>query len=242
MYKNIEKIYRERLLSKKPILNENNIQLSYLLNYLPKDKNAIILDAGCGNGNYAFHFKEQGYRNIYAVDLFANINTNKFIYKQSSIDNLPFGDKKFDSIYSNSVIYYLENPEDGIREFKRVLRDEGIVIFTAHTKYSLFTIWRLFKRDVLKLKEMEHLGGVKFYSANYYKKILEKNGFELLLQDGYEVSFFIYPFYKKIVRAFDKYLNIRLSILKAYQSSGILGKIKAEIAYHSVFVVRKKND
>jgi SAM-dependent methyltransferase len=242
MYEYIEKVYRERLLSQKPILKDNDIQLNYILNYLPKDKKTTILDAGCGNGNYAFYLADLGYINISAVDLFANIETDRFVYKQASIDDLPFGDNSFDFIYSNSVIYYLENPKKGILEFKRVLKKDGVLFFTAHTKYSLFTLWRIIKRDIFKLKSMEHLENVKFYSANYYKEILEKQGFEIILQDGYEVSFFLYPFYRKMIRGFKKYLNIKLPYIKPYINNGWLGKIKSEISYHSVFVARKKND
>jgi len=242
MYEDIEKVYRERLLSQKPTLKIDDIQLQYILDYLPKDKTITLLDAGCGNGNYAFYLANLGYKNISAIDLFASIETDKFEYRQSSIDAIPFEDRSFGFIYSNSVIYYLPQPKDGIDEFCRVLKDDGLLFFSAHTKYSIFTLWRIFKRDILKLKEMEHLQGVKFYSANYYKNILEENGFELLLQDGYEVSFFLYPFYKKIVKGFEKFLNIKLPILNPYINSGVLGKIKSELSYHSVFVARKKDD
>ena len=46
----------------------------------------------------------------------------------------------------NSVIFYLANPEKRIMEFKRVLKKGGIVFITAHTKYSLFILWRCIKR------------------------------------------------------------------------------------------------
>ena len=241
MYENIERIYRERLLSQEPILRDDDIQLQYILNYLPNNKNAFLLDAGCGNGKYAFYLSDLGYSNLFAVDLFANINTKKFKYQQSSIDSLPFEDSSFDFIYSNSVIYYLENPEDGIVEFNRVLKSGGILFLTAHTKYSLFTLWRVFKRDILKLKSMEHLHGIKFYSANYYKTILEKNGFELILQNGYKSSFVLYPLYYKIIKVFDKFLNIKLPPFNKNIKIDH-NVIKSEIAYHSVFVARKMYD
>jgi len=238
----IKKIYDDRLLSIKPNLRDDDIQLNYILKYLSINKNISILDAGCGNGNYAFYLSSLGYRNISAVDLFANIETKDFQYQQSSIDVLPFKNNSFDFIYSNSVLYYLKNPEDGIIEFKRVLKTNGILFFTAHTKYSLFTLWRVVKRDFFKMKSMEHLEGVKFYTANYYREILEKNGFEVVLQDGYEISFSLYPFYKKIHQGLYKYFKIKLPLLKPYSNNSLLGKIKSEISYHSVFVARKTDD
>ncbi len=236
----IKQIYKNKLLSKEALLNKNDVQFNYILTYLSKNKNISILDAGCGNGNYAFALSNIGYNNIFAIDLFTEIKTDKFIYKRSSIDSTDFNNKKFDFIYSNSVVYYLDSPESAIVEFKRILKDKGFLMFTAHTKYSLFTLTRVIKRDILKLKSMEHLEGVKFYSANYYKEILEKNNFEVILQDGYKTSFFLYPLYNKIVKGFEKYLKIKFPLMKPYINSGLIGKIKSEISYHSVFVVRKK--
>lgn len=242
MYNKIEKVYRERLFAQEPTLDDDNIQLQYILKYLPKDQNISILDAGCGNGNYAYYLSDKGYKNISAVDLFYDIKTEKFDYQQSSIDRLPFYDYSFDFIYSNSVIYYLNNPENGIVEFRRVLKKDGILFFTAHTKYSIFTLWRVIKRDIFKLKSMEHLNDVKFYSANYYQELLEKNNFEIIIQDGYNVSFFLYPLYRKITRGFEKIFNIKTPMIKLHIHSGFIGKIKSEIGYHAVFIVKKRND
>jgi len=242
MYKEIEKIYRKRLLNQKPFVRNLDIRLNYILKYLPSNKNIFILDAGCGNGNYAFYLSNLKYKNIYAIDLFPSLNTDRFYYQQASIENLPFPDNYFDFIYSNSVIYYLEDPNRGIIELRRVLKPNGILIFTVHTKYSLFTFWRLFKRDVLKLESMEHLKGAKFYTTSYYKRLLKENSFEIILLDGYGTSFFFYPFYKKIVKGFQKFFDINLPLLKPYMNNGILGRIKSELAYHAVFIVRKIDD
>jgi ubiquinone/menaquinone biosynthesis C-methylase UbiE len=238
----IKHIYKNKLLSKKPVLNNYDSQFYYLLKYLSQDKKISILDAGCGNGNYAYKLYQKGYKNIYAVDLFEDIANTQINYNQASIDTLPHTDNMFDLVYSNSVIFYLENPEDGIKEFKRVLKNDATLMFTAHTKYSLFTLWRVFKRDILKLKSMDHLEGVKFYSAKHYRQLLEQNGFEVVLQDGYMVSFFFYPAYQKIVKALKRLVNVNLPTVKPYVNKGISGAIKSEIAYHSVFVAIKKND
>ena len=86
---NIRKIYAETLLNKVPVLSAEDIQMEYMRLFLPEERNATILDAGCGNGKYAFQLVRNGYRNIYAVDLFESIRTDHFIYQRASIDNLP---------------------------------------------------------------------------------------------------------------------------------------------------------
>lgn len=125
---NIRKIYAETLLGEAPVLSSEDIQMRYIRLFLPEEKHTAVLDAGCGNGKYAFQLVRDGYRNIFAVDLFENIRTDRFIYQQASIDNLFFNKSFFDFIYCNSVIFYLPNPEKGIMEFKRVLKKGGIYL------------------------------------------------------------------------------------------------------------------
>lgn len=124
--KKIRLIYEEALLNKVPQIpgGTNNPQYVYIKHFIPSDYNSAILDAGCGNGNYALQFASEGYSNIYGVDLFSKINTNLFKYQQSGIENLPFENNFFDFIYCNSAIYFLNNPEDGIKEFHRVAKPE----------------------------------------------------------------------------------------------------------------------
>jgi SAM-dependent methyltransferase len=239
----IKKVYEDSLLKLVPFLSPDDPQLYYLLLVLHDQKKEImILDAGCGNGNYAAYIASLGYKHVEAVDLFDSLKNRGFHYRQASIDSLPFENDFFNLIYSNSVIYYLKEPYKGIEEFRRVLKEDGLLLMTAHTKYSLFTLWRIFKRDILKRKSMKHLLGVSFYSAKYYQELLKKNGFEILLQDGYRFSFFFYPLYQKLSRAFERYFHIHLPLLKPYSNMGILGRIKSEFSYHSVFIARKKSD
>lgn len=237
---NIRKIYAETLLGAVPALSSEDIQMKYIRLFLPEEKHATILDAGCGNGKYAFQLVRDGYSTIYAVDLFENIRTDRFIYQQASIDNLSFDESFFDFLYCNSVIFYLPNPEKGIMEFKRVLKKGGIVFITAHTKYSLFTLWRCIKR-LFDHNSVQHLNGVKFYTANQYAIWLERNGFDILLVDGYNLSFFIYPFYRKFVRTSDKFLNTKLPVFKGgITRSKSMAKLKSIFGYHSIIVARKK--
>jgi SAM-dependent methyltransferase len=238
--KNIKIIYEQRLLSQEPKLDGKDIQLRYILNYLPKDKTIKIMDAGCGNGNYASHLSNLEYENVFAVDLFDDIKTDKFNYQQSSIDNLPFDDNNFDFIYSNSVIYYLHKQQNGIKEFERVLKKDGLVFITAHTKYSLFTLWRCIKR-FFDPKSVQHLKGVKFYTAKQYAIWLERNGFEIIRIDGYNLSFFIYPFYRKFLRSCDRFLNIKLPAFRSgITQSKSMARLKSIFGYHSIILAKKK--
>ncbi|MCG7851504.1 MAG: class I SAM-dependent methyltransferase [Methanosarcinaceae archaeon] len=236
----IQEIYASILLGKDHVLAADDIQLKYMRHFLPEEKSITILDAGCGNGRYAFQLVQDGYKELYAVDLFENIKTDRFVYHQTSIDELPFEKSFFDFIYCNSVIFYLQNPEKAILEFNRVLKKGGIVFITAHTKHSLFTLWRCIKRWAGS-KSAQHLTGVRFYSAKQYCVSLNRNGFKIVRVDGYKLSFFIYPTYRKVVRACDKFLNMKLPLSKnEITRSKLMAKLKSIFGYHSIIVARNE--
>ncbi|HOD36070.1 MAG TPA: class I SAM-dependent methyltransferase [Syntrophales bacterium] len=237
----IRNIYEKKFFTSKPSLSSHDVQLQYILHYLTRDVNLKILDAGCGNGRYALHLSVLGFKNIKALDLFDRIETKGlFQYCKASIDHLPFCKEYFDFIYCNSVIFYLEQPEKGIKEFHRVLKQGGTVIITAHTKYSLFTLLRIIKR-ALNAPSVEHLNGIKFYSAHQYKKMFENMGFKIVRIDGYRLSALAYPVYKK----FQIYLSVNFGIiLPNYIQKGVtknkcFASIKSIFGYHSILVAQK---
>jgi SAM-dependent methyltransferase len=236
----IKEIYNERLLKKKPVVEKDNAQWVYLNHFLPSDKEINILDAGCGNGNFAFKLAEYGYKHIYAIDLFEEIKTDNFEYQQGSIEKLPYSDKLFDFIYCFSVIFYLDKPEKAIKEFYRVTKPGAIVIISAHTKYSLFTLWRKIKL-FLHCKSVNNLEGVKFYSARYYARLLKKNGFDIIREDGFGLSFIIYPFYRRKKDGFKKYFGMEFPvIMPGITKWRWLALFKSVFAYHSIIIAKRK--
>jgi SAM-dependent methyltransferase len=236
----IKEIYEKHLLGIEPQLCTNDIQLLYILAYLSDNRTVHILDAGCGNGRYAIHLVDLGYKHVFGVDLFTKIETDKFQYRQSSIDDLPFQDDVFDFIYSNSVAHYIKNIDKMIKELRRCLKEGGAILITAHTKYSLFSLWRIIQRDILNRNKLAHLQGLTFYSAEEYTKILVRNGFEILLIDGYRLSFFMYPAYCRVANIANKILKIQLPLnTPRVTKHRWLALLKSLLAYHSIIVARK---
>jgi SAM-dependent methyltransferase len=236
----VKQIYEERF-SKKTVLNETDEQLSYIMKYLPNDKSCRILDAGCGDGRYSIYLSELGYKNITAVDLLDKSPKDNLSYQKASVDELPFENDSFDFVFSNSVIFYVDPPSKALAEFHRVMKPGGLVIFTAHTKWSLFTLQRWLKRDLLRLPQMSHLLGVKFYSSKYYNTALEQLGFRVELRDGWRFSFFFQPLYRMVSLISKKHFAIKLAKIKPWiPKSRLLRYIKSEISYHSIFVALKE--
>jgi len=238
----IARIYEKKLA---PVLdggkvNENTQPYRTLKQYLPDSLDSNILDAGCGNGTIATHLSNQSYTNIFTCDLFNNLSDTQGInHCLSSIDALPFQDNSFEFIYSLSVIYYLKSPQRGMNEIIRVLKPGGKAIITAHTKYSLSTIWRRLKR-MLSIKSVEHLKGVTFYSATQLEKMVIKNNATVLKKSGYSLDSFSVQLYNKAIKLINKYSKHQFKTFPFSQPQlNWLSNIMSIFAYHSIIVIEK---
>lgn len=233
----IKSIYERQYGAKPSALDKDDYPLEYLLLFLPKNKRSFILDAGCGNGRYANYLANLGYTNVFAVDLFDRIETaGKFKYFQSSIDKLHFDTNMFDFILCNSVIYYLENPISGIIELGRVLKVNGSLMLTAHTKYSIYTLNRIMRRNINK-KKYTHLQDVKFYSIKYYVDSLKSNGFQIVRKDGYSHLSLIFRLYRKIYSVITHKSSVTL--IKVNKKNSFLSSLRCYFAYHCVIISTK---
>lgn len=111
-----------------------------------RDRPLQMLDVGCGKGLFLRDFaaglrQRWGVRNIQAagVDLvrspgdhFKEIDDD-FRFVQQNLDGqpLPFPDGSFDFLSCNQVLEHIFETEKLVREFRRVLRSEGLCIISV---------------------------------------------------------------------------------------------------------------
>jgi len=125
-----------KLIKKFPSLNK---KISLIIN-LPK--NAKLLDVGCGMGTflkYVHHIRPD--IELYGVDVSNGLRDRlpDFInFEYCSGDKLLFDNNYFDLVISQHVLEHVNNPDEFIREFKRVTK-KYIIIVTPNTK-TLF-LW-----------------------------------------------------------------------------------------------------
>ncbi len=60
-----------------------------------------------------------------------------FTYVVADAAHLPFADNRFDLILANHVLFYLDNPMDALKEIKRVLNPNGVLIASTYGEHHM---------------------------------------------------------------------------------------------------------
>ncbi len=102
-----------------------------------------ILDCGCGEGYVSRWLTQRGHKLVgldestFILKAAKEAAVGKDEYIRGEAYEMPFRDESFDCVVSNFLLPELDNPENFIKEVRRVLRTNGRFIFqTLHP--SLF--------------------------------------------------------------------------------------------------------
>lgn len=160
-----------------------HLLLHYIKKYCTKD--CLILDAGCGTGKNLEIFIKNGF-NVRGIDLskdaivFCNLRGLKDV-KICSIDKIDYPSNYFNVIYCMDVLGILDidKRNNSIKEFKRILKKDGILIIQCAALEWL----RSQHDDVVSIK--------KRFKRREIIELLENNGFKLI-KCSYRV-FFLFP-------------------------------------------------
>lgn len=117
------------------IESSNNPILRLLNRYLPGS--GVILDGGCGMGQWSILLRSRGYR-VTGLDF--DSRTISWLqkyqpdieWKTGTVFSLPFSDNKFEAYISLGVLEHQEEKYlDSIQEAHRVLKDQGILVLSV---------------------------------------------------------------------------------------------------------------
>ncbi|MES2372316.1 MAG: class I SAM-dependent methyltransferase [Bacteroidota bacterium] len=126
-----------------------------------------MLDFGCGSKPYqSLFYNVKEYIGLdYDGEGHSHHNENIDVYYNGKV--IPFENEYFDSIFSSEVFEHLFNIEEILPELHRVLKTKGKILVTCPF------VWN------------EHEVPVDFarYTRFALKSMMEKNGFEVLVQD-----------------------------------------------------------
>lgn len=151
-----------------------------------------ILDVGCGTGiNLGFLAR---FGRVYGVDVSPEAvrycHTRGFDdVREGRAENLTLADKSFDMVVAIELLEHIRDDVGTLREFSRVLRDNGFLFLTVPAYQFLWT-----EHD----EALEH---VRRYTLSDLKRKLETLGF-VIEKGSYMVTFtsplFLYRILKKV--------------------------------------------
>ncbi len=168
----------------------------FILEHVVKEKPKRILEVGCGRGFYIksvslFDFPEE----IVGIDVNKkyldaarqlNKNDKRVALKKGSIYELPYPDKYFDCIICSEVLEHLDDDLAGAKELYRVLKPNGIALFSVPNKKFPF-MWDPLNKILMLFgthipKHIWWLAGIwadheRLYTPEDFQGVLQKAGF-----------------------------------------------------------------
>ena len=147
-----------------------------ILDFLePFRKTNKLIDVGCGIGHFLKVAKERGWE-VYGTEFTDDaieICEAKGIKMHKGVLNPEnYEPESFDVIVSFEVIEHINNPNEELTSFNKILRKGGATYITTPNFSSISRRYLKGKWSVIEYPE--HLS---YYTANTLKKVLKQNGF-----------------------------------------------------------------
>jgi SAM-dependent methyltransferase len=173
------------------------------------------LDVGCGRKPYRVLFRSSEYIGL-EIDT-PETRRDSLADAYYDGDSFPFGDGEFDSVVTNQVFEHVFQPEEFLREIRRVLRPGGILLLTVPF------VW----------DEHEQPRDYARYTSFALMHLLRKEGFTILetrksVNDIRAVFQLVNAYIYKATVSGNKYLNLILTILLMAPFS-LMGEVLAKI-------------
>lgn len=110
-----------------------------LKNHITPLKNRLVLDVGCGNGYHCWRMLGSGAKMVVGIDpLLLNVMQFQAVRKlygeapvyvlPLGIEELPYGLKAFDTVFSMGVLYHRRSPIDHLLELRDCLQPGGELV------------------------------------------------------------------------------------------------------------------
>lgn len=159
-----------------------------IINLIPEGDHRI-LEIGCGSGATLKVLKETG-----KAKEICGIEINKNLSKQLSQDldryvigdvesiDIPFEENYFDYILYGDVLEHLISPEKVLNKYKKVLKDDGIVIASIpNIKYfSILLNLILFDKFEYANSGILDKSHLRFFTKKEIKKMFEKENLKIV--------------------------------------------------------------
>lgn len=181
----------------------------------------VILDAGCGTGNYAIWFAKKG-NQLIAIDIsprsleIARSMAEVFGVKEninfieSSLSEYLLPERKFDLVYSFGVLHYLRDAEKVFVDLSASAKSGGLIAIGLYSKYG--RALHFIKLNLIKL-----LTGNNLSNRARWAKILFRRNFDAQSTLGGNTESRIFD---QFCAPFEKGFSTN-ELLKWFESNGV---------------------
>ncbi len=154
----------------------------YLMALVQAENTGIrVLDAGCGTGFFSARWKQQG-KQVIALDLAAGmLNHAKGqqvadYYLQGDIEHLGLAESSVDVCFSNLAVQWCGDFPSALREFYRVTRPGGLIVFSTLAQGSLNELATAWKQvdDYQHINQFLPLRAITQACQSYRHKIIHR--------------------------------------------------------------------
>lgn len=166
---------------------------------------SLMLEGGCGVGNYVTFYSAKGY-NVVGLD-FAQ-RALKTLHKRQpqaklcggDVSQMPFADETFDFYYSGGVVEHFEGgATESLAEARRILKPDGVFLVSVPYFSPLRKMLRPLRKDwrvVIDAQQENNNGSGRFfqyaYTRNEFSRMLNSAGFQVVKTQGYAVLWGLY--------------------------------------------------
>ncbi len=179
------------------------ITWEHIKSFLPDDQRAPVVDLGCGTGKWAAKLAKSGF-NVTCVDIsHAMIEQSRHKFKdmkdqatfvQADLCDMSMidADQFALAVAMGDPIGCTSNPAKALKEIRRILTDDGVLVATFDNKFSAFDYY-LYKGDAREMSNFLRKGRTRWitrdreeqfeiftYTPAELTKLFEHAGFEVL--------------------------------------------------------------
>jgi len=151
-------------------------------------RGASVLELGAGTGAFAMRLKDAGYKVEAAdIDLSEWAPEDIPVYQIDLNAPLPRGMKRYDAVVAVEVIEHLENPHKFLRDCRRLLKEDGLLLLSlpnivnldSRRKFLFSGTFYSYSRN--SIERSGHMTLLPFWLA---EQIFKKEGWEVVERRG----------------------------------------------------------
>jgi len=210
-----------------------------------------VLEVGCTNGFTSLEVARTVGCEVFGIDINENslenarnrIKEERVTFLKGSTYDLPFDDSSFDLVVCGNATSFMEEKNNAVQEYMRVVRDWGFVALTP--------MYYIKKPSIEIVDKVSDIIGTKIdiTTKDEWTTLLEKNGFEIYYSKDYKFNGKNENDIKEYVelflgKSFLRDLNEEIRDVIRKKWSGIMNVFEENLSYvgYSIILLRKRSE